>query len=210
MRGKGGEFWSGPDGDMRVPLVVLAGCFLAGGLAGLLLSGRTGGTGDTALAELLRTFLERSAAQAPQAAPAPALLWECVRWHLLVFVLGFTSLGLLFLPVVFALRGFLMAFSIGTFVHLFGGAGCLLALAVFGVTGAVSLPALFVLGVQGMAAARALASRFLGESRRTLPYGRTYFLRCAVCAGALCVCFFLESTAVPALVSGAAGMLTLP
>lgn len=210
MRDKGGNWWSGPEGDMRAPLAVLAGCFLAGGLAGLLLSGRTGGAGDTALAALLRTFLERSAAQTPQAPPLPVLLWECVRWHLLVFVLGFTSLGLLFLPAVFLLRGFLMAFAIGSFVHLFGGAGALLALAVFGLTGAISLPALFVLGVQGMAAARALASRFLGESRRTLPYGRAYFLRCAVCAGALCVCVCLESTAVPALVSGAAGMLTLP
>lgn len=210
MRDKDGNGWNGPEWDMRAPLGVLAGCFLAGGLTGLLLSGRTGGPGETALAALLRTFLEHSAVQAPQPAPLPALLWECLRWHLLTFVLGFTSLGLLFLPVVFFLRGFLMAFAIGAFVHLFGGAGALLALAVFGLTGAISLPALFVLGVQGMAAARALASRFLGESRRTLPYGRVYFLRCALCAGALCVCVFLEWAAVPALVSGAAGMLTLP
>lgn len=210
MRETGGKLWRDLEGDMRLPLVVLTGSFLAGGLAGLLLSGKSGGSERTVLAELLRTFLERSAAQTPQTPPVPILLWEAVRWHALVFVLGFTSLGLLFLPVVFALRGFLLAFAIGVFVHLFGGAGAVLAMAVFGVTGAVSLPALFVLGVQGMGASRALASRFLGESRRTLPYGRVYFLRCAACAGALCVCVLLESAAVPELVSGAAGVLVLP
>ena len=210
MRETGGKLWREAEGDMRLPLVVLTGCFLAGGLAGLLLSGRSGSAENAVLAELLRTFLENAAEQPPQAPPVPVLLWESVRWHMLVFVLGFTSLGLLFLPAVFAVRGFLLAFAIGAFVHLFGGAGAVLAMAVFGVTGAVSLPALFVLGVQGMGASRALASRFLGESRRTLPYGRTYFLRCAVCAGALCVCMLLEATAVPKLVSGAAGMLVLP
>lgn len=210
MRGKGGKLWDGPERDMRLPLAVLAGCFLAGSLAGLVLAGQAGGADDGTLSALLQTFLERSAAQTPQAAPVPVLIWECFRWHLLVFVLGFTSLGLLFLPAVFALRGFSLAFAIGAFVRMFGGAGGLLAMAVFGVTGAVSLPALFVLGVQGMAASRALASRFLGESRKDLPYGRTFFLRCALCAGGLCVCVLLESTAVPAFVSGAAELLTLP
>ena len=41
---------------------------------------------------------------------------------LLALLLGFTALGLLGLPLLFAVRGFLLAFSIASFVRLFGGA----------------------------------------------------------------------------------------
>ena len=114
------------------------------------------------------------------------------------------------MPLVFVVRGFLLSFAIASFVRMLGSGGALLALAVFGVPGCVGIPALFVLGVQGWEASRALGSRFLGEGRRGLPYGRSYFLRCAACAGALLVCAGLETTAVPALVSGAAGFLSAP
>lgn len=198
------------DEELRLPLTVLSGCFLVGSGFGLLFSGRAVDAGSGMLIALLRTFFEQAAGAPPQAAPLPVLLWEGVRWHALVFVLGFTSLGLLFLPVVFVARGFLLSFAVAAFIRAFGGGGAVAALAVFGVTGAISLPALFVLGVQGMVASRALASRFLGEDRRGLPYGRTYFLRCAGCAGGLVVCVLLESSAVPVLVSGTAGLLSLP
>ena len=92
-------------------------------------------------------------------------------------------------------------------LRLFGSTGCLLAFLVFGITGAVAIPALFVLGVQSLLAARVLASRFLGEGKRPSPYGKAYFLRCGGCAAALCVCVLLEQLVVPALISGMAGLL---
>ena len=115
--------------------------------------------------------------------------------------------NLLGLPVLFAVRGFLLAFSIASFVRLFGGTGCLLALLVFGVGGAFSVPALFVLGVQSFMTARTLAGRVWGESKAAPLYGRAYWLRCGGCAAALCVCMLLDGFAVPALVSGLAGTL---
>lgn len=109
-------------------------------------------------------------------APALAsLVWDTVRWPLLALLLGFTALGLLGLPLLFAVRGFLLAFSIASFVRLFGGAGCLLALLVFGVSGALSVPVLFVLGVQGLLAARVLAGRVWGDGKNPPPYGKLYF-----------------------------------
>ena len=205
-----GALWAGPAEEFRLPLAVLAACFLAGGLAGCLLSARTGEMGEAALTELLRAYVAQAALRPAEPAPLAVVLWETFRWPLLVLILGFTTLGLLFLPLVFAVRGFLFSFAVTSFVRMLGGGGAWLALAVFGVTGCAAIPALFVLGVQGMGASRALASRFLGESRRSLPYGRSYWTRCAACAGVLLVCAGLESTAVPALVSGAAGLMSLP
>ena len=117
--------------------------------------------------------------------------------------LGIVGAALVIL--LFAVRGFLLAFSIASFVRLFGGAGCLLALLVFGVSGALSVPVLFVLGVQGLLAARVLAGRVWGDGKTPPPYGKLYFFRCGACAVALCVSLLLDCFVVPGLVSSLAG-----
>lgn len=207
MRRAVGGTWSVPEERILPALIIVSASFLLGGLAGCLMSTFVGGAGQ----ESLRTYLESFLSMAQNGgAAAPALtvqLWDILRWPVLALLLGFTALGVLGMPLLFAVRGFLLAFSIAAFVRIFGSAGCLLAFLIFGVGGGFSVPALFVLGVQGLGAARTLASRFLGEGKAPSPYGRAYFLRCGGCAAALCVCVVLERFAVPALVSGAAGMI---
>ena len=94
-------------------------------------------------------------------------------------------------------------------MRLLGRKGCLLAGLVFGIPGALAVPALFVLGVQSFLAARVLAGRVWGDGRGPIPYGKRYVLRCGMCAAALCMCVLLEDLVVPALVTGLAGRLTL-
>ena len=145
-------------GDGLIPvLAVTAACFLLGGLVGCLLASHIGGGGQESLAAYVEGFLRAAQAGEITAPALASLVWDTVRWPLLALLLGFTALGLLGLPLLFAVRGFLLAFSIASFVRLFGGVGCLLALLVFGVSGALSVPVLFVLGVQGLLAARVLA-----------------------------------------------------
>ena len=111
---------------------------------------------------------------------------------------GFTPTGLLGLPILFAARGFLLAFSIASFVRLFGSTGCLLAFLVFGITGAVAFPALFVLGVQSLLAARVLASRFLGRGNVRLPTERPIFCAAAgVPRRCVCVCCWSSWSYLP-------------
>lgn len=192
---------------MAPVLAVIAVSFLAGGLVGCLLVSLVGGSGQEALAGYMEGFLQAAQAGELTTPSLAALVWDTVRWPLLALLLGFTALGLLALPLLFVVRGFLLAFSIASFVRLFGGAGCLLALIVFGVGGAFSVPVLFVLGVQSLLAARVLAGRVWGDGKAAPLYGRVYWLRCGWCAAALCVCMLLDGLAVPALVSGLAGAL---
>ena len=207
MRRAVGGTWSVPEERILPALIVVSASFLLGGLAGCLLSTFVGGAGQESLRAYLESFLS-TAQSGGTASPALAVqLWDILRWPALALLLGFTALGVLGLPILFAVRGFLLAFSIAAFVRIFGSAGCLLAFLIFGIGGGFSIPALFVLGVQGLGAARTLASRFLGEGKAPSPYGRAYFLRCGGCAAALCVCVVLERFAVPALVSGTAGMI---
>ena len=197
--------WKVP-GDGILPALVLTGsCFLAGGLAGCLLAAQVGGAGQTSLTSYLQAFLQASH---QGAVDVPALwlqIWDSLRWPLMALLLGFTALGVLGLPVLFAVRGFLLSFSIAAFVRAFGGAGCLLALVVFGVGGVLSLPALFLLGVQSFLSARTLAARVRGEGSGHVLWGRACLIRCAMCLGCICVSILLERAAVPALLTGAAG-----
>ncbi len=202
--------WNVPDRGYLPALAVVSVCFLAGGLAGCVLAACVSGGGGESLAGYVQGFLRAAQAGELEEPALAALVWNTVRWPLMAVLMGFTAVGLLGLPVLFLVRGFLLAFSIASFVRVLGGAGCLLAVLIFGITGVVALPALFVLGVQSLTASRSLAGRVLGESRRASPYGRAYFLRCGSCAAACFVCVAMDYLAVPALVSGMAGVFLTP
>lgn len=199
--------WDVPSAGIRPALAVIGISFFLGGLGGCILAACVEGSGGESLAAYLKGFLS-AAREGTVSAPALLpLVWETVRWPLLAVLLGFTALGVLGLPLLFAMRGFLLSFSIASFVRMFGTAGSLLAFLVFGISGCVAIPTLFVLGLQSLTASRTLAGRFLGEGRRVC-YGRVFFVRCGLCACALAVGVLLEYFAVPALVSGIAGVLS--
>ena len=207
MRKRIVHIWDVPAGGALTALAVVSAAFCLGALAGMLVASQVGGGGQDSLTAYLERYL--AAAQSGAAAPprVSSILWETLRWPVLTFLLGFTALGVVGIPLLFGVRGFLLSFSIACFVRLFGGAGCLLALLIFGVGGAVSVPVLFVLGVQSLLAARALAGRVWGDGKSAPLYGKSYWLRCGGCAAALSVCMLLDGLAVPALVSSLAGAL---
>lgn len=206
MRKRIVRIWDMPSGGVLTALGVVAAAFSLGALAGMLLASQVGGGGHESLTQYLENYL--SAAQTGTAA-APGLLsvlWETARWPLFTFLMGFTALGAAGIPVLFAVRGFLLSFAVSSFVRMFGGVGAILAFFAFGLTGMVAVPVLFVLGVQGFAAARELAGRALGGGRGPLPFGQSYLIRSGLCAAALGLCVLMECWAVPALLRSVAGL----
>lgn len=199
--------WNIPAGGILPALILLSICFLAGGLAGCLVAAQVGGAGETSLNAYLQAFLQAAQTEGIDLPALWSQVWDILRWPLLALLLGFTALGVLGLPVLFGVRGFLLAFSIASFVRAFGGSGWLLACLVFGVAGVLSVPVLFVLGVQSFLSARALAARVRGEEKGIVLWGRSCLIRCALCGGLLCVCILLERAVVPALLSNAAQIL---
>jgi len=130
------------------------------------------------------------------------LIWQTVRWPLLALLLGFTALGVLGLPLLFVVRGFLLSFSIASFVRMFGTAGSLFAFLVFGISNSLAIPVLFVLGVQGLTTAAQAAGRTSERGG-----GKEIWMHCGACACALSLCVLLDYFIVPELVAGAARML---
>jgi len=189
-------------------LVILSICFFLGGLFGIILAANVAGDGSDSLSLYLTHFVDVAGTGEIRIPALLSLLWEVFRWPLLTLLLGFTAIGVIGIPVLFAARGFFLAFSIATFVRVFGAAGDLLAFLLFGVTGLISLPVLFVLGTQGMGAAAGLAGGVVRGERAAPRYDSAYLLRVVCCMFALCVCVLIEYLAVPALLSGASGIVS--
>lgn len=186
-------------------LALLGAFFLAGSIAGCVLAGLVQTGGQDELAAYLRSYLTLLEDDAARPGLA-ALSWEVLRFPLLAFLLGFTALGIIGLPVLFAARGFLLSFAVSAFYRLFGFSGALPAFFLFGLSALIWLPVLFHLGVQGLLAAYSLLRRGLGEGRYPLRYDARYLARCGLCACALAGCVALEYFAVPALLRAAAGI----
>ena len=201
------KVWDLPSSGTLAALVVLSAAFLFGGLVGCMLAKQVGGEGDRALTEYLQYYL--SAAVSGKI-PDPewfSVLWETVRWPLVTFALGLTPLGLIGIPIVFFIRGFLLSFAIASFFRVLGGLGLALSFVVFGVSGLICIPILFSLGVQGILYAGALTGRLTGDCKKSFPSNRIILLHCGVCIIALFISCFIEYNVIPVLTGTLAGFL---
>lgn len=168
-------------------LLFLALFFFAGIVLGQVFSGRVpDATGDE-LNRYLTDFLRVERADSiPRAALSAAVLY--FRYPLMAFLLGFASAGVVLLPLTAGAFGFFLSFSVCCFTAAFGSDGVLLALAVFGLRCAVTLPCYFLLAVPSLERSMALASLSFGRGRRAaapVVYGRAWWSRLAVLSGVL-------------------------
>ena len=185
-------------------LAILGGLFLLGGTAGGLFAGLAREDGARALGDYLSGYLTYAAQGAVVRSLWP-VLWEQLRYFLLALIFGVTALGVAGLPILFAVRGFFFSFSVGCFFRVFGGAGLLPALVLFGIPALVWAPAFFLVGLQGLSNAWCLLRRSLGESRAELPAGRSaYWARAGLCCVLFLICGALEYLVVPVLLRAAA------
>lgn len=201
------KIWDLPSSGSTAALLILSISFFLGGLAGCLLAKQVGGGGSDALSSYLEGYLSVVYSSGAARPEALSLFWEIVRWPLLAVALSLTPLGLLGLPVLFLVRGFLLSFAIASFFHVLGVFGLAFAFVVFGITGLICVPVLFILGVQGFLTAGAMIGRLMGEGKRLPLFDHMTLLRCCVCAAVLCVCGFIEYCVVPVLLGSLAGVL---
>ena len=96
-----------PSGTLAA-MAVLGMAFLLGGGAGCLLGGMVNGAGGSALSDYLQTYLTLAQDGTEGAPGFWAVLWEQMRFPLAALLMGFTALGVIGLPVLFAVRGLLL------------------------------------------------------------------------------------------------------
>ena len=128
-------------------LLLLALCFLAGVILGQVLAGRVPAETGAELNRYLEDYVRVGGQTGRSAAAALSAVVIYFRYPLLAFLLGFASIGVVLLPCVTVAYGFFLSFSVCCFTAAFGADGVLLALAVFGLRCAVTVPCYFLLAV---------------------------------------------------------------
>ena len=183
----------GEQSPVLPPLLFLAVFFLTGVVLGQVLAGRVPDETGQELSRYLKDYLSLE-----DGSLTPGDLWAALllygRYPLLAFLLGFASIGVVLLPLTTAAFGFFLSFSVSCFTAAFGQEGVLLAVGVFGLRCAVTLPCYFLLAVPALGTSGALANLSLGRGRRaaSVTYGSACWRRLAVCAGVLALGLCVE------------------
>lgn len=139
--------WSLP-GGCWIAGAFLGLCFIGGGLLGCLFFRVCGESGGQALAAYLRDYLQLSL-NAGVSQGFWAAFWSESRYGLMALLLWWTSFGVVGYPFIFALRGFLLSFSVGAFIRVFGLSGALPGFVMFLLPALCWGPALFLLSIRG-------------------------------------------------------------
>jgi len=185
-------------------VVLLASLFALGSVAGCVSAGLICDPGGDLL-DYVRGYLVLAAEDG--ASPHfLSVLWQSVRIPVLTMVLGLTALGVVGIPMLFAVKGFVLCYAVSAFYRLLGPVGLAPAFVLFGLSALVWLPALFGLGGQGLLSAYGLLRRTMGDGRYPLGYDGGSLVRCGICAAALCLCVGIEYLAVPALLQEISGV----
>jgi len=127
------------------PVLMLGGGFLAGGLSGSFLGAFVSGEGAGQLALYLRDYMALvCGGTVARSAISPA--WHHGRWFLACLLVRLAGAGASAIVVLFALRGFFLAFGVSCFFRFFGPAGLLAAACLFLIPAFLWGPGLFRLG----------------------------------------------------------------
>lgn len=108
--------------------------------------------------------------------------WNVLRLPLMVILLRFTVLGVLVIPLVVGMKGFLLSFAVSAFVRCYGVRGEAAAMMLFGASSAVEVGILLLLAVDSWVIAR---ERGAGKERN----GRNdrSVKGCVICVFLLCM-----------------------
>ncbi len=171
--------WNGTEnGTGSGRCLLLAAFFLMGAAAGAVCAGRVSGTLAQELSDYLRDYLTLSRERSLDFSTVWALAKAYYLSSALAFFCGFTSIGLVLVPLLAAGAGFFPTYAAGCLRAVFGTRGLWLALGLFGLRCLVTLPCFFLLAAPAWSASTALFRVSFGKGHPFLPaYGGRWWLR---------------------------------
>lgn len=188
--------------------LLLALFFLSGALLGHLYAGCWDEASQT---ELNRYLTDYCAVYDGGGVPVPLLSCALIYfgYAVLLFLLGFSSVGAVLIPALSGLYGFLTMYTISCFVRCYGRNGVLLAMGVLLLRLFFTLPCFLTLAEEAWPLSIELFLLSFGRGRRSAPvlYGSRYFLLFALCSVVLAAGVCCERLFAPALFRLAMGVL---
>jgi len=177
--------------------------FVAGVVVGTLSAGNLP---DSEIRALESSMAGRIGQIADGTYVAPRFLsafWSLGNYHLLVLFLGFSLLGAFVLPLLSAVRGFYLSFSIAAFIQVFGVGDWPVAFSLFGVSSIIAIPCFFLLASQAFAASTQLGRTLMksGNIQAKTLYNSHYIMRTVLCFLGLMAAVLIELYVTPSLVA---------
>ena len=176
--------------------------FLCGVFVGIFSARALDASGAFALRENTLSLIE-SISEGTHVSPSFfSTFWLTGRYHLLASFLGFSILGMFFLPVLAGVRGFYLSFSVAALIRAFGPPALPLALSLFGVWAMVSVPTFFFLANQSFDTAVQLGKSLFGGPKLLFStlYGRKFLQVTVLSFLAVILLVLLELYFTPILV----------
>ena len=198
----------GPIDPSLLRELLLALFFLVGALAGHLCARSWDAVAQSALSGYLRDYCA-----VYDAGGVSASLGGCVLLYfgytVLVFLLGFASVGVALIPALSGVFGFLTMYTVSAFVCCFGRQGAALAAGALLVRLLFTLPCFFAMAGAAWPLSTELAMLTFGRGRRSAPvlYGSRYFILFVLCVIIITLGVFCERLLTPLLFRLAMGGL---
>ena len=198
----------GPIDPSLLRELLLALFFLVGALAGHLCARSWDAVAQSALSGYLRDYCA-----VYDAGGVSASLGGCVLLYfgytVLVFLLGFASVGVALIPALSGVFGFLTMYTVSAFVCCFGRQGAALAAGALLVRLLFTLPCFFAMAGAAWPLSTELAMLTFGRGRRSAPvlYGSRFFILFVLCVIILTLGVFCERLLTPLLFRLAMGGL---
>jgi len=180
--------------------LLLALFFLTGSLVGYLCARSWDSVAQTALSGYLTDYCT-----VYDAGGVTASAGSCVilyfGYTVLTFLLGFASVGVVLIPALAGVFGFLTMYTVSGFVCCFGRQGVLLAMGALIIRLLFTLPCFFAMAGAAWPLSTELSMLTFGHGRRSAPvlYGSRYFILFALCVVILTVGVFCERLMTPLL-----------
>ena len=130
-------------------------------------------------------------------------LFSVFKYPMIIFLCGFTALGVLFVPVSLSIKGYSWAFSIGVLIRIYGSSGIWISVSVFAVQALILIPCLFVMSSLSLNAAKQQWQMFLIGKRTVFGpiFTKRYFLTLATCLAVLLLLIIFDVLVTPSIVS---------
>lgn len=134
---------------------------------------------------------------------------DSFKYHMTAALLGFSIIGVFFIPALSAVRGFFLCFSISSIVRLLGGKGILLALSIFGFSTILTIPCFLILSVYSFSASLYIFRLlFTKNAKGTVsPFNSKFFVNCCICVIVLMISALIETYLTPQLIGLAASQI---
>ena len=193
------------DGEFsRSGLLCCGVAFICGSVAGAAAAGFV--DEGTKLGDYFSAFLSFFLTGANTRPDFFGALLDVFKYNLIAIALGFSILGIFLIPVLTAVRGFFLCFSISTIIRVVGTKGIGLTLAIFGANTLITIPCFFVLSVYSFTVSSFILrlSVLKNQKPAASPFNSRFLVHCGICLTVLIVSALIECYVTPRLISFAA------